>query len=298
LQRPNPPALSLCFFLWNKASSMTDNPAEPITSIANAFTALYRLVLYLRGEHGCPWDRAQGLASMQEGLREEVAELGEEIEKQDADGISEEWGDVFFILLMLAIIGEQEGRFDTEKAMRSIETKMIRRHPHVFGSSDVDAVGDTIEQWKDIKAREKAEGPPSLMAEVPMFYSSAKRADHVQKAAAKVGFDWPDREGVLEKIEEELREVRAALDAGDRSAAADELGDLLFSCVNLVRFENMDAEALLSKTVDKFIERFKYVESELRRVGASPAASTLEEMDKLWEQSKTADGDPEAAGTE
>jgi tetrapyrrole methylase family protein/MazG family protein len=277
---------------------MTDHPAERISSITNAFTALYKLVLYLRGGQGCPWDKEQSLLSMHDCLREETAELGDEITKHNPDGISEEWGDVFFILLMLAVIGEQDGIFDTEKAMRSIEAKMIRRHPHVFGGSDVNDADDTVAQWKDIKAKEKTQDPPSLMDAVPLFYSSARRADYVQKAAAEVGFDWPDRNGVLDKIEEELRELRAALSSGKPADAASELGDLLFSCVNLARFEGMDAETLLSKTVDKFVDRFKYVESGLRKRGKSPEDSTLEEMDELWEQSKFAAGPNEAPQTE
>jgi tetrapyrrole methylase family protein/MazG family protein len=276
---------------------MTDHPAERISSIADAFTALYKLVLYLRSGQGCPWDQEQSLLSMHDCLQEETSELGDEIKKQEPGGISEEWGDVLFILLMLAVIGEQEGIFDTEKAMRSIEAKMIRRHPHVFGGSDIRGADDTIAQWKDIKAKEKSQEPPSLMDEIPMFYSSAKRADHVQKAAAEVGFDWPDRDGVLDKIEEELGELRSALACGKPADTASELGDLLFSCVNLARFEGMDAEALLSKTVDKFVARFKYVESGLRRLGKSPAESTLEEMDELWEQSKSATGSSEAPNT-
>ena len=277
---------------------MNDHPAERVSSTADAFIALYKLVLYLRGEHGCPWDREQDLESMPERLREEVSELAEEIDKGEPEGISEEWGDVLFVLLMIAVIGEQDGRFDTEKAMRSIEAKMIRRHPHVFGGSDVDTAEGTIAQWEDIKAREKIKGPPSphsppsLMDNMPMFYSSAKRADHVQKAAAAVGFDWPDRGGVLDKIEEELGELRAALDEDNAEEAAAELGDLLFSCVNLARFENLDADMLLSRTVDKFVERFRYVESELRGLGKTPAESSLEEMDELWERSKSAGAPP------
>jgi tetrapyrrole methylase family protein/MazG family protein len=273
---------------------MTDHPTERISSIADAFTALYKLVLYLRGEQGCPWDREQSLRSMHDCLQEETSELGDEIGKHEPGGISEEWGDVLFILLMLAAIGEDEGVFDTEKAMRSIEAKMIRRHPHVFGGGHIRDADDTVVQWKDIKAKEKSKGPPSLMDEMPMFYSSAKRADHVQRAAANVGFDWPDRNGVLDKIDEELAELRIALAGGKKTDVATELGDLLFSCVNLARFEGMDAESLLGKTVDKFIERFKYVESGLRRLGRSPAESTLEEMDELWEQSKSARGRTDA----
>jgi len=266
---------------------MTDYPAGRISAIAEAFSALYKLVLYLRGEQGCPWDRAQSLKSMHECLREETLELGEEIEKNDREGIREEWGDVLFILLMLAVIGEQTGCFDSEKAMRSVEAKMIRRHPHVFGSSDVDAADDVIEQWDAIKAKEKSKEPPSLMDDIPLLYSAIKRADHVQKAAAAAGFDWPDCDGVLGKIEEELRELRRAMASGNAAEAGAELGDLLFSCVNLARFEHMDAETLLSKTVDKFVDRFRFVESELRNMGKSPDEATLEEMDAIWEKSKT-----------
>jgi tetrapyrrole methylase family protein/MazG family protein len=272
---------------------MAGPPAKRASSIADAFIALYKLVQYLRGEHGCPWDREQSVESMRDCLDEEILELGEEIDKGRREGISEEWGDVLFILLMIAVIGEQKNLFDTEKAMRSIETKMIRRHPHVFGGSDVDSAEDTIPQWEDIKAREKVKNSPShpshpsLMDDIPMFYSSAKRADHVQKAAAAVGFDWPDRGGVLDKIEEELAELRVALDKGSAAEVASELGDLLFSCVNLARFENLDADTALSKTVDKFVERFRYVETELRGEGKSPAESSLEEMDKLWERAKS-----------
>ena len=266
---------------------MTDYPAGRIAAIAEAFSALYKLVLYLRGEQGCSWDRAQSLKSMHECLREETLELGEEIEKNDREGIREEWGDVLFILLMLAVIGEQTGCFDSEKAMRSVEAKMIRRHPHVFGSSDVDAADDVIEQWDAIKAKEKSKEPPSLMDDIPLLYSAIKRADHVQKAAAAAGFDWPDCDGVLGKIEEELRELRRAMASENAAEAGAELGDLLFSCVNLARFEHMDAETLLSKTVDKFVDRFRFVESELRNMGKSPDEATLEEMDAIWEKSKT-----------
>jgi tetrapyrrole methylase family protein/MazG family protein len=274
---------------------MTDQPNERITSIADAFTALYKLVLYLRGDQGCPWDREQGMQSMHACLLDEVEELRVEIEKKDPAGISEEWGDVFFILLMLAVIGGLEGLFDVEMAMRSIEAKMIRRHPHVFAGSDIGAVDEANIQWDEIKAMEKASGPPSLLDNTPMFYSAIKRAHHLQKAAAEVGFDWPDREGVLEKIDEEMGELREALAEQDVEAAASELGDVLFSCVNLARFENLDAEALLSKTADKFIERFKYVESELRCLGKTPGESTLEEMDGLWEKAKGRTGSsPEA----
>ncbi len=265
---------------------MTDSPAERVSAINKAFVALYELALYLRSECGCPWDREQNLESMQKCLCEETAELGEAIGAGKPAEISEEWGDVLFMLLMLAVIGEESGHFNTEEAMRSIEAKMIRRHPHVFGSSDIDSIESLIEQWDRIKAEEKQEASDSLMDNVPSFSSALKRADHVQKAAAEVGFDWPDCEGVLKKIEEEAGELREAFAGGNPQETAEEVGDLLFSCVNLARFAKLDPESLLSRTVDKFIRRFKYIESELRRAGTSLEEATLAEMDALWEESK------------
>jgi tetrapyrrole methylase family protein/MazG family protein len=276
---------------------MTDNPANHISSIADALSTLYGLVLYLRGEHGCPWDKAQDLQSMHAYLTEETVELGNEIEKNVSRGISEEWGDVLFILLMIAAIGEETGQFTVEKALRSVEAKMIRRHPHVFGSSDATAFGELLDQWENIKKEEKDPQAGSLMDNLPLFYSALKRAAHIQRKAAEVGFDWPDPEGVIEKIEEEARELREAFVAGDMPAVYEELGDLLFSCVNLARFEKKDAELLLNRTVDKFVTRFKHIEGELRRAGTSLEEATLEEMDTIWEQSKIENDTPDPSGT-
>ncbi|RJP73891.1 MAG: nucleoside triphosphate pyrophosphohydrolase [Candidatus Abyssobacteria bacterium SURF_17] len=266
---------------------MTDDPKEYAAHVANSFAALYELAQYLRSEHGCPWDRAQGLESMLTCLREETEELEEAVTGKEANGISEEWGDLLFILLMFAVIAEESHGVTAAEAMRAIEAKMIRRHPHVFGSSAVGAVEDTISQWERIKAKEKAHRQESLMDDMPMFYSALKRASHVQEVASGVGFDWSECESILKKIEEETEELREALAAGDTHRTGAELGDLLFSCVNLARFMRMDAELLLSRTVDKFIERFKYIETELRRTGKSLSDASLQEMDDLWERSKT-----------
>lgn len=270
---------------------MKQRPSDSSSPIADAFAALHELARYLRSEHGCPWDRSQGLRSILTYLREETEELEEAIEKHDAGGVSEEWGDVLFIVLMFAVIAEETGQMEAERAMRAVEHKMIRRHPHVFGSSDVRNAEDILSQWQQIKKEEKNEKTQSLMDRLPFFYSALKRADYVQKTAAAAGFDWPDISGVLEKIEEEVREFREALAAGDTAETAKEIGDLLFSCVNLARYAGLDAETQLSRTVDKFIERFRYVESRLRRAGKPIDEATLEEMDKLWEESKTNEND-------
>ncbi|UCD56886.1 MAG: nucleoside triphosphate pyrophosphohydrolase [Candidatus Hydrogenedentota bacterium] len=274
---------------------MTHYPTERTSAIANAFAALYELALYLRSEHGCPWDRAPGLESMHKWLRDETLELGDAIDENDSGGIAEEWGDVLFILLMLVAIAEEAGHFKVEEALRSVEAKMIRRHPHLFGSGSLGAVEEIISQWDKIKAEEKSKKPESLMDNIPLLYSTLKRADYVQKTAAAVGFDWADYGGILEKIGEEVDELREALAAGDTRAAAAELGDLLFSCVNLARFTRMDAESLLGRTIDKFVERFKYIESELSRTGKSPNEAKLSEMDELWEKSKTKDDSSETS---
>ncbi|GAB4347466.1 MAG: hypothetical protein Kow0099_29470 [Candidatus Abyssubacteria bacterium] len=266
---------------------MSDHPTGPTTPLAAAFAALYELVVHLRSERGCPWDREQTLQSMRSYLHSEAAELGEAIEKGDHKGITEEWGDVLFILLMIAVIAEEAGHFDLAKAMHAVESKMIRRHPHVFGNSGARRVGEVLEQWQKIKQQEKSGETGSLMDEVPHFYSALQRAEQIQKAAAGVGFDWTNRLDILKKIEEETDELRKALAADDSGAAAEELGDLLFSCVNLARFIGFNPKLLLSQTTDKFIERFKYIESQLLHRGKSLDDATLEEMDELWEQYKT-----------
>lgn len=268
---------------------MTDPPTPPSAATASVCAALYDLARHLRSERGCPWDRTQNLESMHKYVREEVDELGESIRKNDPAGILEEWGDVFFILLMLGVIAEEAGQFTIYEAMRLVEAKMIRRHPHVFGNSTVSAVEDVIAQWDKIKSQEKKEEPKSLMDRDSSSGSALERADHVQKIAADVGFDWPTRDGILEKIKEEMAELHDAFAAGDPHGTGDELGDLLFSCVNLARFVRMDAEKLLGAATDKFIERFKYIESELGRVGKTPREATLAEMDALWEQAKKCD---------
>ena len=272
---------------------MTDYPTERISAAGHAFGALYELARYLRGEHGCPWDRAQDLKGMQKCLREEVAELDDAIDADSAGELEEEWGDVLFMLLMIAVIGGEEGRFNLENALRAIEAKMVRRHPHVFGGRKADAVEKIIGQWEKIKAEEKRKAPESLMDTGRAFYSALKRADHVQRTAAGIGFDWPDSRGPLEKIEEEVGELKQAFASGDTRETGAELGDLIFSCVNLARFSGIDAESLLGGTIDKFVERFKNIESAHRRAGKSPAEASLAEMDALWEKSKTEENRPE-----
>ncbi|RJP20820.1 MAG: nucleoside triphosphate pyrophosphohydrolase [Candidatus Abyssobacteria bacterium SURF_5] len=264
---------------------MNDRPKKP-KSIALAFDALVELVFHLRGENGCPWDKKQTLRSMIQYIQEELAELIEAVEKDDLGNMAEEWGDTFFNFLMFAAIAEDGGVFEIEKALRSIEAKMIRRHPHVFGDSNASAVEEVMAQWNSIKAEEKKNNSASLMDSIPQSYSALKRAHHVQKKAAEVGFDWPDARGILEKIKEEICELQKALEKRNEAETSEELGDLLFSCVNLARFIGQDSEAVLSATIDKFIERFKYVEKELEQAGKSAAEASLQEMDELWEKAK------------
>lgn len=263
-----------------------NNNSSKTKLIAHAFQALYELVLYLRGENGCPWDKAQGLGSIMDCIKEEAGELADALEQSDSAGMCEEWGDTIFTFLMFAAIAEENGSFGIEQALRAVEAKMIRRHPHIFGSSNVDAVEEVLAQWDRIKAKEKQASSGSLMDETPQFYSALKRAHYVQQKAAEVGFDWPHQEGIVEKIEEEVRELRRALNQKKKHAISEEIGDLLFSCVNLARYLEMDSETLLSQAIDKFVDRFKYIERELADSGKTTADATLEEMDALWEKAK------------
>jgi tetrapyrrole methylase family protein/MazG family protein len=263
-----------------------NNNSSKTAPIALAFQALYELVLYLRGENGCPWDKAQGLGSIMDCIKEEAGELAEALKQEDSAGMSEEWGDTIFTFLMFAAIAEENGRFGVEQALRAVEAKMIRRHPHIFGSSNVSAAEEVLAQWDRIKTKEQQASSGSLMDEMPQFYSALKRAHYVQQKAAEVGFDWPHQEGIVEKIEEEVAELHRALKEKRGNAISEEIGDLLFSCVNLARYLRMDSETLLSRTIDKFVDRFKYIEKELADSGKTPADATLEEMDALWEKAK------------
>lgn len=244
---------------------------------------LREIVARLRAPDGCPWDREQTHASLRGALIEECYEVVDAIERADDANLKEELGDLLLHVVMHAQMAGERSAFSLEEVAAEICEKMIRRHPHVFGdklAKDSDAV---LRQWDQIKRAEKGK-PAGTLDALPASMPALLRAQNAQKKAARVGFDWPDAGPVFEKMQEEISEVRAALAAGDAKAVEDEVGDILFTAVNLARKLHVDAETTLVAATNRFIKRFRAVERELgdRKMEETP----LKELDRIWDRIK------------
>jgi len=238
-------------------------------------------------EGGCPWDRDQDFASIAPYTIEEAYEVADAISRGDMDELRDELGDLLFQVVFHARMAEEAGAFSFNDVVRAIVEKMIRRHPHVFADEEVADAEAQTRAWEQLKEKErKAKSQHSLLDGVALGLPALNRAQKLQKRAARTGFDWPSIDGVLDKIHEELDEVKAEIDKGDDKAFAGEIGDLLFACVNLARYAGIDAESALRGTNEKFERRFRYVESSLLEQGQTPEASSLAEMDALWNEAK------------
>lgn len=248
---------------------------------------LVDIMARLRGEGGCPWDREQDHQSLKPYLIEEVYEVLDALDEEDMYKICEELGDLLLQIVFHTQIARENRQFDMNDVIAGINEKLIRRHPHVFGSIKARDSREVLINWEKIKAKERDEGAPkSLLATVPAALPALMRANKLQKAAARVGFDWPDYQGAYDKTQEELHELKAAITAGDRLEIEEEVGDLIFSAVNLARLLGIEPEGALSKTTAKFIRRFEYVENMSRKKGKDLSHLTLAEMDKWWEEAK------------
>ncbi len=248
------------------------------------FDDLVDIMARLRGEEGCPWDRRQTKQSLKPFLIEETYEILEALDRGDDEGLREELGDLLFHITFTARIAQEEGSFDIYDVIHGVAEKMIHRHPHVFGESQVSGPHEVETAW----SRRKAEERPSrsLMDGLPRHLPALMRAYRLTQRASKVGFDWDNREQVWKKLEEELREFQEALHKGDEKTVRDEFGDILFTLVNLARFIGVDPEDALRRVTDKFAERFRYIERRLHEKGKSPHEVSLAEMDLLWEETK------------
>lgn len=246
----------------------------------------------LRGPDGCPWDREQTLRSLARFVLEEAAEVVDAIERDDADGLREEIGDLLFEGVFLAQVSHDTGGFDVTAALETVCAKLIRRHPHVFASDASLTPDQVVTQWERIKAQEKAErgqAPTHLLDGIPLAEPALVRARTICSRVAKVGFDWPTPEAVLQKLDEEAREVHEAIAAGDHDAIEDEIGDMLFVIANLARKLDVDAETALRRANLKFTRRFREVESRLAAAGQSLEQATLDEMEAAWQATKRAE---------
>ncbi len=251
-----------------------------------SFESLQEIAAHLRAPEGCPWDQKQTTQSMRPHLMEEAYELLAALDTGDPSKIQEELGDLLLVLTMLLQIGEEDGDFDSAAAIQGISAKLIHRHPHVFGDLKVSGEEAVLVNWERLKAQERAangqEGK-SLLEGVSIALPALNQAQEYQDRAARVGFDWTEIGGVLDKIQEEVAEIQAAGDVAERAA---ELGDLFFALVNLARWHRLDAESALRAANERFRQRFAWVERAARDQGRQLADMTLAEMDALWEQAK------------
>lgn len=248
---------------------------------------LVEVMARLRGENGCPWDREQDHFSLTSYLLEETYEVLDALGQGNMHKFCEELGDLLLQIVFHAQIATENGHFDVNDIVDSITRKMIRRHPHVFGDTAVENSSQVLENWEKIKQEEKSGvRKTSLLDGVPGSLPALLRASKVQEKAARVGFDWPDYQGPLIKIGEELEELLHAYHAGDRSMVLHELGDLLFAVVNLSRFFRVEPEAALSNAVERFCRRFRFIEDRVEEMGKNLEQCSLEELDRLWERAK------------
>lgn len=257
-----------------------------------AFARLYATVARLRAPDGCPWDREQTPASIRGNVIEEAYELVEAIDEDDTDHIKEETGDLYLLGTMVGYMHEEAGGFSIADALGAESEKLVRRHPHVFGDSDVDTAEGVVAQWNEIKATvEGRRRKDSILDEVSRALPPLERAYKVQKKAAKAGFDWSHRNQVWDKFAEEVEEARHAAEAMAAEAASqeeleDEVGDLLFTVVNLSRHLGVDPGLAMHGAVEKFCRRFHHVEKAMAASGLGMGADTMREMDALWDEAK------------
>ena len=252
------------------------------------FERFIEIIKKLRSPEGCPWDREQTVESLRGSLLEEAYECVDAINSGDDDHINEEVGDLFLLAAMISYMKEQQGVFTVESVINNISEKLVRRHPHVFADVVIEDSKKVLEQWDRIKRDVEGKvDKESILNTVPKSLPPLERAYRYQKKAAKVGFDWKRREHVWEKIHEEIDEINKLGKMPTAEKIEDELGDLLFSVVNLCRHYDVDPAIALHRTNTKFLHRFNFVEKAMAEQGRALCEEELERMDELWEQSKS-----------
>ncbi|MDQ0150248.1 nucleoside triphosphate pyrophosphohydrolase [Eubacterium multiforme] len=248
---------------------------------------LIELIDLLRSEEGCPWDREQTHESIRNELVEESYEVKDAIEKNDEEALVEELGDVLLHVIFHSSIGREDGYFDFNDVVRGVYKKMVDRHPHIFKNNKVSDSEEVLQSWDELKKEEKGfETVTDELNGVAKALPALIRAHKIQNKARKVGFDWDNVKDASKKVLEELDEVLEVYNSGNKERITEEVGDLLFSCVNVSRFLDVDEEEALNKTTDKFIRRFSYIEEQAIKNGKDLKTMTLEEMDKFWNQAK------------
>ncbi len=273
----------------NNLTAVYVPPVKDEVILYRDFGKLREVIAELRGPNGCPWDKQQSHESLKTYLLEEAYEVLDAIDEADDDHLAEELGDVLLQVMLHAQIGEEEGLFTVDDVISTLTAKMIRRHPHVFATENLDNEAEVMQQWDEIKKQENLERgqeETSMLAGIPKSMPALTRAVKLQKKAAKVGFDWSEVAPIWMKIQEELAEFIYEMKQNNLEKAMQEFGDVLFALVNLARFYTIDPELALQATNEKFYKRFLYIETTLQKRGLTFAEVDLAYLDEIWEEAK------------
>lgn len=273
---------------------MSEHQNDAAAARMEAFNRLHETIRRLRAPGGCPWDREQTPETLRETLIEEAYETVEAITEGDTDHVCEELGDVFLNAVMLSYMYEQLDSFTVTDVLETVSDKLIRRHPHVFGETDgyagpgsgneTDTPEKVLNQWDEIKQKVEGRKGSSALDGVSMGLPSLERAKKLQKRASKCGFDWEHSDDVWPKVDEELAELREAAAGGNPERIEEELGDVLFSLVNIARHLKVDPDVALTRTNAKFVKRFTHVESSMKEAGIPMDKGHLADMDRFWNE--------------
>ena len=248
---------------------------------------LVKVMEKLRGPEGCPWDKKQDYYSLKKYILEEAYEVVEALEEKDVVHLKEELGDLLLQVIFEAQIAREIGDFDLKDVVENIQEKLIKRHPHVFSDMKIDTAEEVKITWDNIKKKEREE--TNIIDSYDKGQPALNQAYEIQNQAKKVGFDWDESISVIEKMEEELKEIKEAIKNEDENEIKDEIGDMIFSVVNLSRFYEINPELALLSTIKKFNKRFKYMEQKAQKDNENFAELSLEEMENYWEKSKQAE---------
>jgi tetrapyrrole methylase family protein/MazG family protein len=251
----------------------------------NNFDDLVNLSKYLRGQQGCPWDKEQNLQTLKSFIIEEAYEVVQAIESEDRDEIVEELGDLFFQVIFAAQIGSEERKFNIDVIINQLYSKLVRRHPHVFGEYKAKNAEQAVKRWQSEKLKEKKR--KRTLLQIPANMPALLRAQRVGEKASNVGFDWQSPADVLDKIEEEISELKDEIKKGNKDGIEQEWGDLVFSIVNLGRHLNLDGESSAHRAINKFIDRFAKIEDKAKEQEKQVSELTLKEMDIIWDKIKS-----------
>ncbi len=249
------------------------------------FNKLIKIMKRLRSPiNGCPWDRKQTGMSLREYILEEAHELVEAIEEGSFQKQQDEMGDLLLQIIFLSRINQEAGHFEVKDVIDSICRKLIRRHPHIFGDTTVQSAEEVKQNWEKIKKKDKKNG--SILSDYPAHMPALANAKRIAEQASSVGFDWDDPLKALDKVEEEIEELKLEIKAGNREKAAEEIGDILFAVANVSRLAHVNPEFALKEANLKFTRRFRYIEEQLKKQDKDIAHSSLEEMESLWQKAK------------